>query len=46
VSSTTKTTNFCVKPKISFEDKVYLKTYYHRTQDDIEVDGTLAKIKV
>jgi hypothetical protein len=28
------------------EDKVYLETYYHRSQVDIEVDETLAKIQV
>ncbi len=25
------------------KDKVYLETYYHNTQDDIEVDETLTK---
>jgi hypothetical protein len=28
------------------EDKVYLETYYHHSQVDIEVDETLAKIQV
>jgi len=31
VASTTKTTKFNVKPEISLEDKVYLKTYYHHS---------------
>jgi hypothetical protein len=44
VASTTKPEDFYVKPNISLEDKVYLETYYHYTQDDIEVDETLAKI--
>ncbi len=38
------TTKFNVKPEISFEDKVYPKTYYHHSQIDIEVGKTLAKI--
>jgi hypothetical protein len=44
--STTKTTKFNVRPKISLEDKVYPETYYHHSQVDIEVDETLAKIQV
>ncbi len=39
-----KSKDFCVRPKVSLEDKVYLKTYYHHSQDDIQVDETLAKI--
>jgi len=42
--STTKSEDFYVRPKISLEDKVYLETYYHHTQDDVQVDETLAKI--
>jgi hypothetical protein len=26
------------------KDKVYSETYYHHTQDDVQVDETLAKI--
>jgi hypothetical protein len=33
-----------VRPEISLEDKVYLGTYYHHSQDDIQVDKTSAKI--
>jgi len=46
VASTTKIIEFYVRPKTSLEDKVYPKTYYHHSQLDIEVDGTLAKIQV
>ncbi len=42
--STTKTTKFNVRLKISLEDKVYLETYYHHNQVNIEVDETSAKI--
>ncbi len=42
--SITKTTNFNVKLEISLQDKVYLETYYHHSQVDIEVDETPAKI--
>jgi hypothetical protein len=45
VASTT-TTKFNVKPNTSLEDKVYLKTYYHHSQADIEVGETPAKIQV
>jgi hypothetical protein len=41
-----KPKDFHVKPKISLEDNVYLKTYYHHNQANIEVDETLAKIHV
>ncbi len=44
MASTTKTTKFNVKPKISLENKVYPKTYYHQSQVDIEVDETPTKI--
>jgi hypothetical protein len=46
VLSTTNTTKFHVKPEISFEDKVYPKTYYHHSQADIEMDETPTKIQV
>jgi hypothetical protein len=46
VASTTKITQFNVKPKIPPKNKVYPKTYYHHSQADIEVDETLAKIQV
>ncbi len=42
--STTKSKDLYVRLKISLEDKVYPETYYHQTQDDIEVDEALAKI--
>jgi hypothetical protein len=41
---TTKLEDFYAKLKISLEDKVYLETYYHHTQDDIQVDETPSKI--
>jgi general stress protein 26 len=44
VASTTEATKFNVKPKMSLKDKVYLETYYHHSQVDIEVDETLDKI--
>ncbi len=44
--STIKLEDFYVIPKISLEDKVYPKTYYHHSQDDIQVDETPAKIHV
>ncbi len=46
VPSTIKLKDFYVKPEISLEEKVYPETYYHHTQDVIEVDETLAKIQV
>ncbi len=46
MASTTKTIEFNVRLEISLEDKVYLETYYHHNQADIEVDETLAKIQV
>jgi hypothetical protein len=42
----TKLKDFYVKPKISLEDKVYPKTYYHHKQVDIEVDETPTKIQI
>jgi hypothetical protein len=44
--STTKLEDIYVRPDISLKDKVYLKTYYYHTQDDIQVDETLTKIQV
>ncbi len=35
-----------MRPKISLEDKVYPKTYYHDSQVDIEMDETPTKIQV
>jgi hypothetical protein len=46
VPSIVRSKDFCVKPEVSLEDKVYLETYYHRSQDDIQVDETLAKIQI
>jgi hypothetical protein len=44
VPSIIKSKNFYVKPKISLEDKVYRETYYHHSQDDIQMDEAPAKI--
>ncbi len=41
-----KSEYFCVKLEVSLEDMVYLKTYYIHSQDDIQVDETLAKIQI
>jgi hypothetical protein len=38
--------DFCVRPKVSLEDKVYVETYYHYNQDDIQVDETPTNIQV
>ncbi len=46
VLSKIKTIKFNVRPKISLENKVYPKTYYHHSQADIEVDETPTKIQV
>jgi hypothetical protein len=48
MASIIKTTKFNVTPvpETSLGDKVYLETYYHHSQADIEVDQTLAKILV
>jgi len=42
--SIVKSEDFCVKLEVSLEEKAYLETYYHHTQDDIQVDETPAKI--
>ncbi len=44
VPSTTTILKFNVRLEISFKDKVYLETYYHHSQADIEVDETPTKI--
>jgi hypothetical protein len=44
VPSTINTTKFHVKPKISLEDKVYPKTYYHHNQANMEMDETPTKM--
>jgi hypothetical protein len=41
-----KSKNFCVRPKVSLEVKVYLETYYHNSQNDIQVDETPTRIQV
>jgi hypothetical protein len=41
-----KLKDVCVRPEVSLEDKVYPKTYYHHSQDDIQVYETPAKIQV
>ncbi len=46
VLSTVKSKDFFIKPKVSLEDKVYLKTYYHHNQHDIQVNKTPTKIQV
>jgi len=43
VFSTINKIEFHFGAKISLEDKVYLETYYHHSQDDIEVDETPPK---
>ncbi len=43
---TIKPEDFYVKLEISLEDKVYLKTYHHHSQADIEVDETPTKIQI
>jgi hypothetical protein len=44
--STLKSKDYCVKPEVSLENKVCLKTYYHHSQDDIQVDEAPTKIQV
>ncbi len=44
VLSIVKLEDFCVKPKVSLEDKVYLETYYNHNHDDMQVDETPVKI--
>jgi hypothetical protein len=46
VLSIVKSKDFCVKSKVSLEDKVYLETYYHHNNDNIQVDETPTKIQV
>jgi hypothetical protein len=47
VPSTLKSKDFFVRLEVSWEDKVYLETYYHHNpSDDIQVDETLIKIWV
>jgi len=46
VPLTVKLEDFYVTPKVSLEDKVYLETYYHHSQDDIQMNKTLVKIQV
>jgi hypothetical protein len=46
VPSIVKSEDFCVRLEVSLEDKVYPQTYYHHSQDDIQVDETPAKIQV
>ncbi len=46
VPSIVKSKDFCVRLEVSLEDKVYPETNYHHSQDDIQVDETLAKIHV
>jgi len=41
-----KLEDFCVRSEVSLKDKVYLKTYYHHSQDDIQMDETPIKILV
>jgi hypothetical protein len=43
VPSTVKSKDFCVKLEVSLEDKVYPKTYYHHSQDYIQVYETPKK---
>ncbi len=44
--SIVKSEDFCVRLEVSLEDKVYLETYYHHSQDDTQVDETPMKIHV
>ncbi len=46
VPSRIKSKDFYVRPNISLKDKVYLETYYHHSQDDIQMDETPTKIQV
>jgi len=46
MSSTMRLEEFCVRLKVSLEDKVYPKTYYHHSQYDIQVDETPINIQV
>jgi hypothetical protein len=40
VPSIVKLEDFCVRVEVSLENKVYPNTYYHHSQDDIQVDET------
>jgi hypothetical protein len=44
MASTTKIIEFNVKLETSVEDKVYLETYHHHSQVNIEIDETPTKI--
>jgi len=46
VPSIVKSKDICVKPKVSLEDKVHFETYYHHSQDDIQVDEIPLKKQV
>jgi hypothetical protein len=39
-----KVKHFSIKLEVSLEDEIYLKTYYHHCQDNIQVDETLTEI--
>jgi hypothetical protein len=41
-----KSKDLFARLEVSLEDKVYPKTYYHHSHDDIQVNETLAKIHV
>jgi len=41
-----KLEDFCVTLEVSLEDKVYPETYYHHSQDDIQMDETPIKMHV
>ncbi len=45
-SSIMKLEDFCVTLEVSLEDKVYPETYYHHSQDDIQMDETPIKMHV
>ncbi len=42
--STVKLEDVCVRLEVSLEDKVYPKTYYWHSHNDIQVDETPTKI--
>jgi hypothetical protein len=46
VPSTINIIEFHVKLKISLEEKVYLETYYHHSQTNMEMNETPTKIQV
>jgi hypothetical protein len=39
-----KSKDFCIRLEVSLENKVYLKTYYHHSHGDIQMDERPAKI--